>query len=195
MYLYISTIFPNTTVQFSSVQSLSRVQLFATPWIAACQASLSITNSRSPLRLTSIESVMPSSHLILCCKVYINKTYRCSERLDWQFAQPGLLTCWNVRAILSGTGSRWTNHKPPLTSARMENTLVGGIYGNEWITKEKIRKWSGSEIFINFWVYASYITKDLEILGAIWERESYLIFLFLVYITYIFKAHPHLYFQ
>ena len=52
--------------QFSSVQSLSRVRLFATPWIAACQASLSITNSRSSLRLTSIESVMPSSHLILC---------------------------------------------------------------------------------------------------------------------------------
>ena len=50
----------------SSVQSLSRVQLFLTPWIAARQASLSITNSRSSLRLTSIESVMPSSHLILC---------------------------------------------------------------------------------------------------------------------------------
>ena len=52
--------------QFSSVQSLSRVRLFATPWIAACQASLSITNSRSSLRLTSIELVMPFSHLILC---------------------------------------------------------------------------------------------------------------------------------
>ena len=51
---------------FSSVQSLSRVRLFATPWIAARHASLSITNSRSSLRLTSIESVMPSSHLILC---------------------------------------------------------------------------------------------------------------------------------
>ena len=50
---------------FSSVQSLSHVQLFATPWIAAHQASLSITNSQSSLRLTSIESVMPSSHLIL----------------------------------------------------------------------------------------------------------------------------------
>ena len=50
---------------FSSVQSLSRVQLFATPWIAARQASLSITNSRSSLRLTS-ESVILSSHLILC---------------------------------------------------------------------------------------------------------------------------------
>ena len=53
-------------VQFSSVQLLSRVRLFATPWIAARQASLSITNSRSSLRLTSIESVMSSSHLILC---------------------------------------------------------------------------------------------------------------------------------
>ena len=50
----------------SSVQSLSHVWLFATPWIAARQASLSITNSRSSLRLTAIESVMPSSHLILC---------------------------------------------------------------------------------------------------------------------------------
>ena len=50
---------------FSSVQSLSCVRLFATPWIAAHQASLSITNSWSSLRLTSIESVMPSSHLIL----------------------------------------------------------------------------------------------------------------------------------
>ena len=49
----------------SSVQSLSHVRLFATPWIAARQASLSITNSRSSLRLMSIESVMPSSHLIL----------------------------------------------------------------------------------------------------------------------------------
>ena len=55
-----------SSVQFSSVQSLSCVRLFATPWIAARQASLSITNSRSSLRLMSIESVMPSSHLILC---------------------------------------------------------------------------------------------------------------------------------
>ena len=53
-------------VPFSSVQSLSRVRIFATPWIAARQASLSITNSWSSLRLTSTKSVMPSSHLILC---------------------------------------------------------------------------------------------------------------------------------
>ena len=55
-----------TTDQIRSDQSLSHVRLFVTPWIAALQASLSITNSRSSLRLTSIESAMPSSHLILC---------------------------------------------------------------------------------------------------------------------------------
>ena len=53
-------------IQFSSVQSLSRVRLFATPRTAALQASLSITNSWSLLRLMSIELVMPSNHLILC---------------------------------------------------------------------------------------------------------------------------------
>ena len=57
---------PSKGVQFSSVQVLSRVRLSATPWIAARQASLSITNSWSSLKLMSIEWVMPSSHLILC---------------------------------------------------------------------------------------------------------------------------------
>ena len=56
---------------FSSVQSLSCVRLFATPWIAAHQAFLSTTNSWSSLRLMSIESVMPSSHLILCCPLLL----------------------------------------------------------------------------------------------------------------------------
>ena len=58
-------------LQFSSVQSLSCVRFFSTPWIAARQASLSMTNSWSSLRLTSIESVMPSSHLILCCPLLL----------------------------------------------------------------------------------------------------------------------------
>ena len=57
--------------RFNSVQSLSRVQLFVTPWTAAHQASLSITNSRSLLKLTSIESVMSSNHLILCCPLLL----------------------------------------------------------------------------------------------------------------------------
>ena len=84
---------------FSSVQSLSRVPLFATPWIAACQASLSITNSRSSLKLTSIESVMPSSHLIFCCpllllppippsiRVFSNESTLCVRWLKyWSFS-------------------------------------------------------------------------------------------------------------
>ena len=60
------SLYNRISVQFSSVQSLSHVRLFATPWIAARQASLSITNIQSSLRFTFIESVMPSNHLILC---------------------------------------------------------------------------------------------------------------------------------
>ena len=72
MGLYQSTrfsvclLFSHIQFSFSSVQSLSRVRLFATPWTTARQAPLSITNSRSPLKPMSIESVMPSNHLILC---------------------------------------------------------------------------------------------------------------------------------
>ena len=62
---------PGEFVWFSSVQLLSRVRLFETPWTAARQASLSITNSQSSLRLASIESVMPSSRFILCCPLLL----------------------------------------------------------------------------------------------------------------------------
>ena len=98
---------------FSSVQSLSCVQLFATPWTAARQASLSITNSRSPPKPMSIESVMPSSHLILCHpllllplippsnRVFSNKsTFRMRWPKYWSFSlsispsneHPGLIS-------------------------------------------------------------------------------------------------------
>ena len=66
IFLVSQVYFSSIKLKFSSVQLLSCVWLFATPWIAGRQASLSITNSRSSLRLKSIESVMPSSHLILC---------------------------------------------------------------------------------------------------------------------------------
>ena len=99
--------------QFSSVQSRSHVRLFATPWIAARQASLSITNSGSSLRLTSIDLVMPSSHLILCrpllllrpissrIRVFSNEsTLRMRWPKDWSFSfsiipskeHPGLIS-------------------------------------------------------------------------------------------------------
>ena len=107
---------------FSSVQSFSCVRLFVTPWIAACQASLSITNSRSSLRLTSIESVMPSSHLILYCpllllppippsiRVFSNESigtftlrrnkWNCNDKWDWfvsSLSELSLLVYRNAR--------------------------------------------------------------------------------------------------
>ena len=73
-----------------SVQLLSCVRLFVTPWIAARQASLSITNSWSSLRLTSIESVMPSNHLILCCPLFLlppippsSESFPMSQLVEW----------------------------------------------------------------------------------------------------------------
>ena len=80
------------SVQFSSVQLLSRVRLFVTPWAAACQASLSITNTQSLLKLTSNELVMPSHNLILCrplllpsifpsIRVFSNESVLC---IKWQ---------------------------------------------------------------------------------------------------------------
>ena len=68
-------------LKFSSVQSLSRIRLFVTPWIAARQASLSITNTQSPPKLMSIEVVMPSSHLILCCPLLLLPSIPTSSRV------------------------------------------------------------------------------------------------------------------
>ena len=72
-FLLLTLVFvcPSFSKSFQSVQSLSRVQLFATPWTEARQASLPITNSRSLLKLMSIELVMPSSHLILCRPLFL----------------------------------------------------------------------------------------------------------------------------
>ena len=90
-------IYLGLSVQFSSVQLLSHVRLFATPWIAAAQASLSITNSRSSPRLTSIESVMPSSHLILrlpfsSCSQYLpaSESFPMSQRFTWGSQSTGV---------------------------------------------------------------------------------------------------------
>ena len=66
VYWYFVPLTVEYSVQFNSVQSLSHVRLFATPWTAALQTSLSITNSQSLLKFVSTESVMPSNHLILC---------------------------------------------------------------------------------------------------------------------------------
>ena len=123
--------------QIRSDQSLSRVRLFATPWITARQASLSITNSRSSLKLTSIESVMPSSHLILCgplllppippsIRVFSNESTLCMRWPKyWSFSFstilskeiPGLISFrmdWLDLLAVQGTLKRLLQHRPIL---------------------------------------------------------------------------------
>ena len=104
-------------ISFSSVQSLSRVRLFATPWIAAHQASLSITNSQSLLKLTSIKSVMPSNHLILCCPLLLLPPIPLSIRV---FSNESILHMrwpknWSFSFSISPS-----NEHPGLTSFRMD---------------------------------------------------------------------------
>ena len=104
------------SVQFSSVQSFSRVRLFPTPWIVARQASLSISNSQSSLRHTSIESVMPSRHLILSSpsppapippsiRVFSNES-----TLSYQLGNPGCRVdhCPNITDVYNTAKLLWS---------------------------------------------------------------------------------------
>ena len=103
--------------QFSSVQLLSRVRLFVTPWIAAHQASLSITNSQSSPKPTSIELVMPSSHLILCCPLLLLPPVLPSIRV---FSNESTLpNRWPKYSSFSFSISP-SNEHPGLTSFRMD---------------------------------------------------------------------------
>ena len=103
--------------QFSSVQLLSHVRLFVTPWIPARQASLSITNSQSSPKCMSIETVMPSSHLILCCPLFLLPTIRLSIRV---FSNESTLHMrwpkyWSFSVSISPS-----NEYPGLISFRMD---------------------------------------------------------------------------
>ena len=107
----------NVNTQTSSAQLLSHVQLFATPWTAARQASLSITNSRSLLELMSIESVMPSNHLILCHPLLLPLSNFPSIRV---FSNESVLhirwpTYWSFSFSISPS-----NEYPGLISFRMD---------------------------------------------------------------------------
>ena len=112
-------------IQFSSVQSLSCVRLFVTPWIAACQASLSITNSPCSLRLTSIESVMPTSHLILCrpllllppispsIRIFSNESTLCMRRPKYRSFSFSIIPSKEIPGLISfrmgENNSKWSN--------------------------------------------------------------------------------------
>ena len=107
----------NLLVQFSSFQSLSRFQLFATPWTAACQASLSITNSWSSSKLMSIESVMPSNHLILRRPLLLLSLIL--PRIRIFSNESSLLIRWSKYWTLSFNISP-SNEHPGLISFRMD---------------------------------------------------------------------------
>ena len=111
---------------FSSVQSLSRVRLFVTPWITARQASLSITNSRSSLKLTSIESVMPSSYLIPCRPLFLLPAIPPSIRV---FSNESTLRMrwpkyWSINFSISPS-----NEHPGLVSFRMDWLDILAVQG------------------------------------------------------------------
>ena len=105
------------SVQFSSVQSLSPVWLFVTPWTTACQASLSITNSWSLLKPMSIESVMPSNHLILCRPLLLLPSIFPSIRV---FSNESALGIWWPKYWSSSFSISPSNEHPGLISFRMD---------------------------------------------------------------------------
>ena len=112
--------------QFSSIQSLSHVLLFATPWTAARQASLSITNSRSPPKPMAIESVMPSNHLILCCPLLILPSIFLSIRVFSN--ESGLCMRWPKYWSFSFKFSPSSEH-PGLISFRMDQLDLLAVQG------------------------------------------------------------------
>ena len=134
------------SLQFSSVQSLSHVRLFATPWIAAGQASLSITNSRSSLRLTSVESVMPSSHLILCRSLLLLPPMPPSIRVSCVqlFATPQTVACQASLSMEFFRQEHWSGLPCPLLgdlpnpgtepASLRSPELAGGLFttGTTW---------------------------------------------------------------
>ena len=101
------------SVQFSSVQSLSHVRLFANPWIIAHQSSLSITNFQSSLKLMSTESLMPSSHLILCCLLLLSQippsirvfSNESSQLFTWGGQSTGV---WALASVLPMNTQDWS---------------------------------------------------------------------------------------
>ena len=149
--------------QFNSVQSLSHVLLFATPWIAARQASLSITNSRSSLRLMSVESVTPSSHLILCrpllllltippsIRVFSNESALCMRWPKyWSFSfsiipskeHPGLISFrmdWLDLLVVQGTLKSLLQHHSSKASVLWRSAFFTVQLSHPYMTTG--RKW------------------------------------------------------
>ena len=121
---------------FSSVHSLSRVWLFATPWTAACQASLSITNSRSLFKLMSIMLVIPSNHLILCCllllppsifpsiRVFSNELVLCIRWTNFAVSASASVLPVNIQDWFPFGWTGWISLKSKGLSRVFSNTTV-----------------------------------------------------------------------
>ena len=152
--------FYTNSVQFSSVQSLSRVRLFATPWTAARQASLSITNSWTLLKLMSIESVMPSNSLILCRPILLHAFNLCTWRPinDYEHLKvSNLLSMYimiqkvKLRESLEEYGcSLWTQTVLPAPSPKLPSVNLIGSYYSPWKRLYSIFTLSLHKTSINF---------------------------------------------
>ena len=138
--------------QFSSVQSLSHVWLFETPWIATRQASLSITNSQSLLRHESIESVILSSHLILCCPLLLLPPIPPSIRVfsnEWGGQSTGVsaLASFLPKKSQGWSPSEWTYW------ISLQSKGLSGVFSSSTIKKHQffnvqVSLWSNSHIHI-----------------------------------------------
>ena len=136
-------------INYSSVQSLSHVRLFATPWIAARQASLSITNSRSFLKLKSIRSMMPSNHLILRCPLLLLPSIFPSIRV---FSSELALRIrwskyWSFHISPSDEYSR------PISFISLQSKELSRVFSNTTVWKHhflstRLSLWSNSHIHI-----------------------------------------------
>ena len=174
----------------SSVQSLSRVQLFATPWTAACQASLSITNSRSSPKPMSIESVMPSYHLILCrpllllpsifpsIRVFSNQsTLRITWPKYWSFSfnispcneHPGLISFrmdWFDFLAAQGTLKSLLQHHSSKASILQHSAFFIVQFSHPYMT-------TGKTIVLTRWTYVD------KVMSLLFRMLSRLVITFL----------------
>ena len=167
------------SVQYSSVQSLSHVRLFKTPWIAAHQASLSITNFQSLLKLMSVELVMPSNHLILChpflllpsippsIRVFSNESMlrmRCPKYWSFSFiiipskVHPGLISFridWLDLLAVQGTLKSLLQHHSSKASILRCSALLG--IGKWWKKQGRYRVGLSNTVTIDhMWLLSSW---------------------------------------
>ena len=143
---------------FSSVQSLSRIQLFVTPWITACQASLSITISRNSFRLMSIESMMPSSYLIFCrpllllppippsIRVFSNES---TLRMSGQSTGVSALASFLPKKSQDWSPSEWTGW------ISLQSKGLSRVFSNTTVQKHQFLKWLSTYLIKQFIILIS----------------------------------------